>query len=66
MLPNCLRLGPCLIEINPRMGGGPVRSIHHSVYGVDLANFVICAALNLHMIPELNQTVILTPFVILL
>jgi len=40
-------LGPVLIEVNPRMGGGPVRQIHKNIYGVDLADYVLCSALNI-------------------
>eukprot|EP00915_Cephaloidophora_sp_WS-2016_P006264 GHVH01008252.1.p1 GENE.GHVH01008252.1~~GHVH01008252.1.p1 ORF type:complete len:391 (+),score=43.25 GHVH01008252.1:512-1684(+) len=47
------RLGPCLVEVNPRMGGGPVRSIHKSVFGVDLVDIVVCSALDLFMVPEI-------------
>lgn len=41
------RLGPVLIEVNPRMGGGPVRQIHKNIYGVDLADYAICSALGI-------------------
>eukprot|EP00915_Cephaloidophora_sp_WS-2016_P009828 GHVH01014169.1.p1 GENE.GHVH01014169.1~~GHVH01014169.1.p1 ORF type:complete len:471 (-),score=79.60 GHVH01014169.1:108-1520(-) len=43
--------GPTLVEVNPRMGGGPVYNFHYGAFGIDLFEEVIMSCLGLSHIP---------------
>ena len=47
--------GPQLIEINGRMGGGPVRDMNLAVWGVDLVEEQLMASVGLPACPPLPE-----------
>jgi carnosine synthase len=48
--------GPQLIEVNARMGGGPVREVNRLVWGVDLVEEAIFAALGIPARPNTSES----------
>merc|ERR1719296_142320 len=58
--------GPHLIEVNARMGGGPVRECNRLVWGVDLVEETLFCALGIParpVVPPLPQTCISYAFI---
>eukprot|EP00915_Cephaloidophora_sp_WS-2016_P002799 GHVH01003786.1.p1 GENE.GHVH01003786.1~~GHVH01003786.1.p1 ORF type:complete len:494 (-),score=86.12 GHVH01003786.1:494-1975(-) len=49
------RKGPVLVEVNPRMGGGPVRMNHLMVHRVDLAVVALQHALGIDVAAEVQR-----------
>lgn len=48
--------GPRLVEVNPRMGGGPVWSLHKLAFGVDFVEETLYAALNIPGSPVIPKS----------
>lgn len=48
--------GPRLIEVNPRMGGGPVWQLHKLAFGIDFVEETVFSALRIQEIPPIPKS----------